>query len=139
MRVAIKHAHVYQSLLCNHNSEALATIEDLAKQMNSLRLIFAPEAAEADAIRDASGFVLPDGVLDRDRDLLYQLGSLNAVIKHHADKHKLLGINKDRVIQYLSNDPNFNKLLEIADTGGEVDYDDDFVPFRRTAPFRNLQ
>ena len=104
-----------------------------------MRTFFAPARAENDALEDAAGFNWTPDILNRDRDLLRSLGSLNDVITHHSDLHKSTGLNPDRVEEWLSDDPNFEMLMKVADKGGEVDVDDDFVPSKRTAPLRNLQ
>lgn len=77
-------------------------------------------------------------MLNRDRDLLRQLGSLDAVISHHSDVHKESGFNPSRVRSHLSDDPNFSLLLDIADRGGEVDVDEEFVPHLRASALRRL-
>ena len=111
----------------------------LRARFGNLKEFFAPARAEAAALVDAAGFVWSDEILNRDRDLFRSLGSLDKVIEHHANEHKRTGLNPGRVREHLSADPHFLLLMEIAGTGGETDFDDDFIPLLRTAPFRNLQ
>jgi hypothetical protein len=92
---------------------------DLEAKFRSLRKFFAPDRAESDALHDAADFDWSPEVLDRDISLLKSLGSLDAVINHHADQHKLSGLNSQRVQDYLSDDPHFAILKEIAEVGGK--------------------
>lgn len=139
---SLKYVLAYQQSLAGTVNTSLSdfpSVLDLGARLASLREFFAPARAEADALADAAGFQWSDAILNRDRDLLRLLGSLDKVIDHHADHHKLTGLNPDRVNDWLRDDPYFATLLEIASSGGEVDVDDDFVPFHRTTPLRNLQ
>ena len=114
-------------------------LSELFNHLDTLRVFFAPSRAEAAALEAASGFTWTDEVLNRDRDLLVSLGSLEAVVAHYRSLHQEKGINETRIREWLGDDPNLAKLLEIAISGGQVDVDDDFIPFRRSAPLRSLQ
>lgn len=139
---ALKHVAAYQNMFgppSASSSLSPSSVIDLESRFRTLQNYFAPDRAESDALLDANGFDWSPAILSRDIDLLRSLGSLDAVINHHADKHKQTGFNPQRVCEFLSDDPHFDLLKEIADVGGEIDFDDDFAPFRRTAPLRNLQ
>ena len=111
----------------------------LSFHLRSVRSIFAPEAFESAALVAADNFQWTDEILARDRDLLHSLGSLDSVLQYHTDLHRQAGMNEERVTKWLSADPNFSLLLTLASTGGEVDVDPDFVPFRHSGPLRPLQ
>ena len=48
-------------------------------------------------------------------------------------------MNPERINRWLFNDPRLPLLLTMAQTGGEVDTDPKFVPFRHSGPLRPLQ
>jgi len=137
--ISLSHISAYQQILRRKTPQPSSTFLDLEAHFRSLRAYFAPDRAESDALLDANGFNWPPVVLDRDIHLLRSLGSLDAVIQHHSDQHKSTGFNSHRVNEFLRADPHFDILKEIAEVGGEIDFDDDFTPFRRSAPLRNLQ
>jgi hypothetical protein len=103
--------------------------------------IFAPDAFEAAALGFVNNFEWSNDMLSRDRDLLHSLalGSLDLVLEHHAARHRLSGMNSDRLLQWVPSDPRLSLLLTMANTGGEVDTDPEFVPFRHAGPLRPLQ
>ena len=115
------------------------SIQQLEELFKSARSFFAPEAFEAAALESAKQFAWSDEILNRDRDLLLSLGSLDAVLTFHMDHHRTVGMNSSRVREWLSADPRLDLLVELADYGGVVDVDDDFIPFRHSGPLRPLQ
>ena len=131
-------AEQYHACLSSSQPD-LIPLAALCSHLDTLRVFFAPSRAEAAALEAASDFKWSDEVLNRDRDLLVNLGSLEAVVTHYRSLHQAKGINESRVREWLGDDPNLEKMLEIATIGGQVDVDDDFVPFRRSAPLRSLQ
>ena len=135
---AYRLAEQYHACLTSSQPD-LIPLPALCNHLDTLRVFFAPSRAEAAALEAASDFKWSDEVLNRDRDLLVSLGSLEAVVTHYRTLHQAKGINASRVREWLGDDPNLEKLLEIATIGGKVDVDDDFVPFRRSAPLRSLQ
>ncbi len=101
---------------------------------------FAPDAFEAAALVDfVNNFEWSNDVLSRDRDLLHSLRSLDLVLEHHATRHHLSSMNSDRLLQWVPSDPRLSLLLTMANTGGEVDTEPEFIPFRHTGPLRPLQ
>ena len=112
---------------------------DLAAHFQSVQRIFAPEAFEAAALEFANHFDWSDDMLSRDRDLLHSLGSLDSVLEYHSATHREAGMNPVRIRQWLLNDPRLPLLLTMATSGGEVDTDADFIPFRHSGPLRPLQ
>ena len=78
-------------------------------------------------------------MLARDRDLLRTMGSLDSVLEHHSSIHREAGMNSERINRWLFNDPRLPLLFTMAQTGGEVDTDPEFVPFRHSGPLRPLQ
>ena len=48
-------------------------------------------------------------------------------------------MNSERINRWLFNDPRLPLLFTMAQTGGEVDTDPEFVPFRHSGPLRPLQ
>lgn len=115
------------------------TLESLITFYRSVQSIFAPDAFEAAALSFVNNFAWTDAVLSRDRDLLQSLGSLDLVLEHHAERHRIAGMNSDRLTQWVPSDPRLPLLLTMATTGGEVDTDPEFIPFRHTGPLRPLQ
>ena len=87
----------------------------------------------------ANKFTWSDEMLASDRDLVQALGSLESVLEHHSATHRAAGMNSERINRWLFNDPHLPLLLTMAQTGGEVDTDPDFVPFRHYGPLRPLQ
>ena len=134
-----RYASSYHRLLIPFGVSEIPSLETLADRLIRLQSYFAPTHAESEALLDAQGFTWPDGMFDRDKDLLDTLGSLDAVLEHHASYHREHGINEDRVFEWLSSDPNAEKLMYVAAYGAVVDVDDDFVEFRRESEFRQLQ
>jgi hypothetical protein len=112
------------------------TIEALVQFYYSVQKIFAPDAFEAAALGFVKNF---EWSSDIDCDLLHSLGSLDLVLEHHAARHCLSGMNSDRLLQWVQSDPRLSLLLTMANTGGEVDTDPEFVPFRHAGPLRPLQ
>ena len=100
---------------------------DLAAHFKSVQHVFAPDAFENAALANKFGW--SDEILARDRDLLRALGSLDFVLEHRAAR-----MNPARINRWLFNDPRLPLLLTMAQTGGEVDTDPEFVPFRHLLP-----
>jgi hypothetical protein len=115
------------------------TIEALVQFYHSVQEIFAPDAFEAAALGFVNNFEWSNDMLSRDRDLLHSLGSLDLVLEHHAARHRLSGMNSDRLLQWVPSDSRLSLLLTMANTEGEVDTDPEFVPFRHAGPLRSLQ
>ncbi len=115
------------------------TIEALVQIYHSVQEIFAPDAFEAAALDFVNNFKRSNDMLFRDRDLLHSLGSLDLVLEHHAARHRLSGMNSDCLLQWVPSDPRLSLLLTMANTGGEVDMDPEFIPFRHAGPLRPLQ
>jgi hypothetical protein len=121
------------------SSASIPATLDLAAHFRVVQRIFAPEAFESAALTFAAEFNWTDEILSRDRDLLHSLGSLDLVLEHYSAIHRAGGINPERIHRWLSNDPRLSLLLTMATSGGEVDIDPDFVPFRHSGPLRPLQ
>jgi hypothetical protein len=68
-----------------------------------------------------------------------ELGSFEALVKHHNDARKVTGLNLTRIKAILSNDPEIAKIRDIVEIGAVIDTAPEFLPIHRTAPFRNLQ
>ena len=64
-------------------------------------------------------FEWSNDMLSRNRDPLHSLGTLDLVLEHHAARHRISGMNSDRLLQWVPSDPR----LSLAITGGEVDTD----------------
>ena len=103
-------------------------LPELFSHPDTLRVFFAPSRAEAAALEGATW---TDEVLNRDRDLLVSLGSIEAVVAHYRSLQQEKVINEVRKREWLDDDPNLAKLLEIAISGGQVDVDDDFIGLPR--------
>ena len=114
-------------------------ILDLALHFRVVQTLFAPDAFETAALAFVNDFDWTDEILSRDGDLLRSLGSLDLVLAHHSARNRLAGMNPTRLLQWLPSDPRLPLLLTMATTGGEVDTDPDFAPFRHTGPLRPLQ
>ena len=136
---AIGLAESYRKMLCPAVViPSLPLHESLPDRFQRLQSVFSPAAAEADALADANNFTLSEDVLNRDRDLLGSLGSIDALVEYFASRHKVSGLNEDRVKLWLSKDPNFAKLMSIAATGAEVDTDSKFSRHGRKVPLRAM-
>ena len=110
---------------------------DLAAHFfKSVQHIFAPDDFENAALAFANKFDWSDEILARDRDLLRALGSLDSVLEHHS---ATAGMNPERINRWLFNALSLLLLLTMAQTGGEVDTDPKFIPFRHFGPLRPLQ
>ena len=112
---------------------------DLTAHFLLVRKIFAPDAFESAALAFVQDFNWTDATLARDRDLLHSLGSLDLVLEHYSTRHRVAGMNPERIYRWLAKDPRLSLLLTMATSGGEVDTDPDFVPFRHSGPLRPLQ
>ena len=60
------------------------------------------------------------------------------MLEHHAARHRLSGMNSDRLLQWVPSYPRLSFLLTMATTVGKVDMDPEFIPFRHTGPLRPL-
>jgi hypothetical protein len=121
---------LFQSL-----SSPLLISEDLAAHFKSVQHVFAPDAFENAALAFANKFDWSDEMLARYRDLLRAFGSIDSVLEHHSAIHRAAGMNPERINRWLFNDdPRLPLLLTMAQTGGEVDTDPEFVPFRHSGP-----
>ena len=112
---------------------------DLAAHFLVVQQIFAPDAFETAALAFAKDFNWTETILARDKVLLHSLGSLDLVLEHYSARHRDSGMNPERIRRLLSRDPRLPLLLTMATSGGEVDTDPDFVPFRHSGPLRPLQ
>ena len=117
----------------------MTTVTTLTSLYRSVQKVFAPDAFETAALKFVDNFGWSDAILSRDRDLLQSLGSLDLVLEYHADRHRISGMNPDRLLQWIPSDPRLSLLLTMATTGGEVDTDPEFIPFRHSGPLRPLQ
>ena len=139
MERAIYLAESYKAMLCPGPTLSVHPLrETMHDRFVRLKRVFSPATAEAEALAAANNFTLSDEVLNRDRDLLRSLGSLDALVEYFATKHKISGLNGSRVSEWLSNDPNFIKLLSIAVSGAEVDTDSRFSRHARKTPLRAM-
>jgi hypothetical protein len=75
------------------------TIEALVQFYHSVQEIFAQDAFEAAALDFVNNFEWSNDILSRDRDLLHSSGSLDLVLEHHAARHRLSGMNSDRLLK----------------------------------------
>ena len=127
--------HLFQSS-CDFSVPASL---DLSAYLRRVRNIFAPEVFESAALEFVQNFNWSEDILARDHNLLGSLGSLDRVLEHYSALHRAMGMNEERVRQWLSAEPRLQLLLTMVNDGGEVDTDVDFTPFRQSGPLRPLQ
>jgi hypothetical protein len=139
MQHSLSLASSFTLLFQSSSVSSLPASSDLVAHFHVVQQIFAPDAFETAALAFVQEFNWTDEILSRDRDLLHSLGSLDLVLEHYSAKHRAAGMNPDRILRWLSNDPRLPLLLTMATSGGEVDTDLDFVPFRHSGPLRPLQ
>ena len=77
--------------------------------------------------------------LSLDIQKLKELGSFQALVEYHNNKQKESGLSVERIRDYLSADPNYDKIRDLVDKEVVIDTARDFKPIHRTAKFRNLQ
>ena len=116
-------AKSYQHIFIKSGQVVIPSMIDMEANLLRLRSFFAPTHAESEALADASDFQWPVSMFDRDRELLARLGSLDAVLAHHAAIHRSKGVNEERLSRWLSADPNYTKLVDVAEHGANVDAD----------------
>ena len=145
MRVTIKAAATQRALtyaqhLFRHKIHA-AEPKRLTESLSKLRIKYSrADEAERLVIADAINFQFTTAQILRDIQELRRLGSLDALIIHHNSKQKDSGLNETRVIEHLSVDAHFPKILDIVQNGAIADTDPAFTKSARTAPpFRDLQ
>jgi hypothetical protein len=93
------------------------------------------QAAAAAAI-DVS---IPDSVLDVDDNQLLLSGSLLEVIAAKQAINKPNRFNAARCDKYFSEDPDYDKLMELATTGAIIDTDSKFIPQSTPEDFRQVE
>jgi hypothetical protein len=99
----------------------------------------APDALEAASLDFVNIFEFSNDKLSRDRVPFHSLESLDPVLEHYAARYHLSGMNFNRLLQWVPSDPQLSLLLTMANTGGEVDTDPEFISFRLAGPLRPLQ
>ena len=112
---------------------------ELIGKLHTFRNQLSRTAAEERALADAQNFELDDERLSRDINRLRQVGSLNELIREHHHRQQKTGMNAERIRQWLGDDPDSGKILEICDPGVIADTDPNFRCTERSAPLRDLQ
>ena len=91
--------------------------------------LFSKQHAEAAAQLAAGDFVLPPDFCSSDFDALVSHGgSIECLVASKQTAARVDRFNVDRCRRWLSDDPEFDKLLELASTGALVAVDPAFVP-----------
>lgn len=114
-------------------------LEHLNSRLFDLREQLSRSAAERRALDDAGDFCLDDHRLRRDIEHMRKLGSLDSLIQWHHTRQQENGMNPERVRQWLSNDQDLQKIMDICSHGVIADTDPQFVKTVRKAPLRDLQ
>jgi len=119
--------------------------EDLAVNPPELRAHFtdlcrefrrdgAIEQAKA-SVRD---FKWPEGALNRDSDNLSRLDSIEELIRLRQADLRPFVLNEDNVRTWFAEDPEFERLLDLAQHGARVEVGPSFVRQASPPPLRNL-
>ena len=132
-------ANRYNRILCANTVDLKRGERELSSHLADLTMSFSRTAAEAAALFDAASYEISEAVLGQDIAKLRELGSFNALVEYHNNQQKESGLNVQRIQDFLSGDPNFQKISELVDKGVVIDTAADFEPIHRTAKFRNLQ
>ncbi len=120
---------------------ALCAVDTLTtRRLRELTRQFSRAEAEEHALRDANDYELSEVTVRSDTTHMRELGSFEALITHHNnDAQKTTGMNLDRVNAVPSNDPEIEKIRDIAENGAIIDIAPAFQAIHRTAPYRYLQ
>ena len=91
--------------------------------------LFSKQHAEEAAQFAARDFVLPDEFYSADFDMLIESGgSIESLVEAKQLVARTDRFNSDRCHRWLAEDPEFDKLLELASTGAVVEVDSTFIP-----------
>ena len=112
---------------------------ELTGKLQTFRTQLSRAAAEERALEDAQNFTLDDQRLDRDIRKLREVGTLEDLIREHHRRQQASGMNEARIRQWLRDDPDVDKILQICDPGVIADTDPTFRCTERQAPLRELQ
>ena len=138
LQISIDIANRYKKILCS-SMHRRGGERELSVHLSELIVSFSRSATEAAALTDADDYEIPESVLDQDIQKLKELVSFQALIEYHNNKQKESGLSVEKIRDYLSADPNYDKIRDLVDNGVVIDTARDFKPIRRTAKFRNLQ
>ena len=113
--------------------------EDLAANPSELRAYFTDlcrefrrDGAIEKAKESVCDFKWPEGALNRDSDDLSHLDSIEELIRLRQADLRPFVLNEDNVRTWFAEDPEFHKLLELAQPGARVEIGPNFV--RRSSP-----
>ena len=86
-----------------------------------------------------SGFVWPENAFTRDTEDLRRVGSVDELIRERQAGIRSSVLNEENVRTWFANDPEFSRLLDLAQNGVRVDVDPIFQKRSTPPPFRNLR
>jgi hypothetical protein len=129
---ALASLKLYAPIFSTHANKELvrekASLEALCQHLRQLFDMFDLPAQMHRAIEDAKDFVFPDALVQRDANLLKELGSVKAVIHHHHKLSEPSRLNRESFTRcILESDEEYDIGLEIASEGFTIDVPDLFL------------
>jgi hypothetical protein len=137
LETAIGLAQDYSRLLTGHLRNV--NIDSLKEHLTSLASQFMREPHEIAAQEISKDFAWPVDTLTRDISDLKACGSIKELIRQRQRSARESRINGERVRALFKDDPQFDKLLQLAEEGVIIDPPEDFVRLTQPPPMRPLQ
>ena len=100
---------------------------------------FRRDGAIERAVEATSGFVWPENAFTRDTEDLRRVGSVDELIRERQAGIRSSVLNEENVRTWFANDPEFSRLLDLAQNGVRVDVGPIFQKRSTPPPFRNLR
>ena len=101
---------------------------ELSVHLSELIVSFSRLAAEAAALENAD---ITMKSLSLSLTMIYrrsELGSFQALVEYHNNRQKDTGLKVERIREYLSADPNYDKIRDLVDKWVVIDTAKDFKP-----------
>ena len=101
---------------------------ELSVHLSELIVSFSRLAAEAAALENAD---ITMKSLCLSLTMIYrrsELGSFQALVEYHNNRQKDTGLKVERIREYLSADPNYDKIRDLVDKWVVIDTAKDFKP-----------
>ena len=137
LETTIRLAQDYSCLLTGHHIQV--NIDLLKEHLTSLASLFMREPHEIAAQETSKDFAWPAETLTRDITDLKACGSIKELIRQRQGSARVSRINGTRVKTLFKDDPQFEKLLQLAEEGVVIDLPEDFVRLTQPPPMHQLQ
>ena len=129
-------AEDYSSLLVHRQKRIDST--KLKSHLSSIAERFMRDYHVSVAKESSKDFVWPEEVWTKDLHDLQRLGSIQSLIEHRQSAFRHDRINGGRILQLFGQDPEYEKLVDLAENGVIIDLPDGFVPSTEPPPMGRL-